>query len=80
MKRIVLIGVAALSLAACQTTRSAVARPDAAHLRCADEPRAPAGEVTDEQDANYKLALRGSWQDCHSTVQWLKDWFSKLPN
>lgn len=60
-----------------------IARPENARLECANEPPAPgaSGEpVTDQQDADYKLGLRDAWQDCHSTVKWLKDWFAKLPN
>jgi hypothetical protein len=54
------------------------------YLHCAPEPDVPGdpvtGVVTDEQDAQYKRDLRGAGQDCRSKVDYLRDWFSKLPS
>jgi hypothetical protein len=60
-----------------------MARPESARLDCADEPPAPGASgapVTDDENGAYLTSLRGAWQDCHSAVQWLKDWFSKMPD
>lgn len=74
-------------MTACATT--GIARPDASRLHCADEPAIPVGEivtldgqrlVSDRQDGEYKRELRGAWYDCHSAVQWLREWFSLLPD
>lgn len=82
MKKLVLIAGAALALAACGHT--GVAKPSDVYLRCAAEPELPGdpvtGVVTDEQDAAYKRDLRGAGQDCRSKVDYLRDWFSKLPD
>jgi len=69
-------------MTACASS-SGLPRPESTRLECKDEPAAPGASgqpVTDEQDGRYKQDLRGAWYDCHSAVQWLKDWFSKLPN
>lgn len=62
---------------------SEMPRPGDNRLVCKGEPSVP-GEpgqpVTDEQDTNYKVELRGAWQDCHSAVSWLRDWFNALPD
>lgn len=81
--RIVLIAGAALALAACGDTH--IAKPSDVYLHCADEPDAPAGDpvtgdVSDEQDAAYKGQLRGAWHDCSSKLQYVSDWFAKLPD
>ena len=82
MRKIILIGAAALALAACGGTH--IAKPSDAYLTCAPEPDVPGdpvtGIVTDEQDAQYKRDLRGAGQDCRSKVAYLRDWFHKLPN
>lgn len=59
-------------------------KPPADKLVCPDEPAAPEGagpngRVTDEQAGDYMKALRGSWQGCRADVDWLRDWFGKLP-
>lgn len=78
MKKIALIA-AALALGAC--SHMEIARPDSSKLVCAPEPALPAGPlVTDEEDATYKRELRGAWHSCHSTVNYLRDWFAKLPD
>jgi hypothetical protein len=82
MKRIALIAAASLALAACGT-QARIASPSDSYLTCYDEPDPPAGDaatgtVSDQDDAGYKRALRGSWYDCHSKVQYLHDWFAKL--
>jgi hypothetical protein len=81
MKRIALIAAASLALAACQPGVR-IAKPSDTYLTCQDEPDAPgdaiADFVSDQQDAEYKKALRGAWQDCNSKVQYLHDWFAKL--
>jgi hypothetical protein len=82
MKRIALIAAASLALAACGQTH--IAKPSDTYLHCAPEPDVPGdavtGVVTDEQDAQYKRDLRGSGQDCRSKVDYLHDWFAKLPS
>jgi ABC-type glycerol-3-phosphate transport system substrate-binding protein len=82
MRKIALIGAAALALAACGQTH--IAKPSDSYLHCAPEPDVPGdavtGVVTDEQDAQYKRDLRGSGQDCRSKVDYLHDWFAKLPS
>jgi hypothetical protein len=82
MTKRLLIGAAALALAACGETH--IAKPSDVYLHCAAEPDVPGdpltGVVTDEQDAAYKSDLRGSGQDCRSKVDYLRDWFSKLPH
>ena len=82
MKKIGLIAVAALALAACG--HKSVAKPSDFYLRCADEPDIPGdpetGIVTDEQDAQYKRDLRAAGQDCRSKLGYVRDWFSKLPD
>lgn len=72
--------ILALALTACGT-ETHIAKPDDVYLTCMDEPAAPAGTgiVTDEQDAKYKQDLRAAWADCSSKVQYLHDWFSRLP-
>lgn len=85
MKRIALVGIAGLTLALAACTHTGVARPDSTKLVCAPEPDAPVpdpvtGEVSDDQDAAYKLDLRQSWFSCHSAVEWLHDWFARLPD
>ena len=81
MKTFVILA-AALALAACGQTH--IAKPSDVYLHCADEPDVPGdpttGVVTDEQDAQYKRDLRGAGQDCRSKVDYLRDWFSKLPS
>jgi hypothetical protein len=82
MTKIALIAVAALALAACGETH--IAKPSDVYLHCAGEPDIPGdpvtGVVSDEQDAQYKRDLRGSGQDCRSKVDYLRDWFAKLPS
>jgi hypothetical protein len=83
MKRIALIAAASLALAACGS-QLRIAKPSDSYLTCADEPAVPEGDpvtgaVSDQDDAGYKQGLRGAWQDCSSKVQYLHDWFAKLP-
>lgn len=82
MKKLLLIATASLALAACGHT--GIARPSDVYLHCAPEPDVPGdpatGVVTDEQDARYKGDLRGAGQDCRSKVDYIRDWFSKLPD
>lgn len=83
MKRIALIAAASLALAACGS-QLRIAKPSDSYLTCADEPAVPDGDpvtgaVSDQDDAGYKQGLRGAWQDCSSKVQYLHDWFAKLP-
>lgn len=82
MRRIALIAAASLALAACGAN-TRIASPSDEYLTCADEPAVPDGDpvtgaVSDQDDAGYKQALRGAWQDCSSKVIYLHDWFAKL--
>jgi hypothetical protein len=84
MKRITITLAALFLLSACGDKHLEIARPPADKLVCPDEPGAPAGagpagRVTDEQAGEYMKALRQSWQGCRSDVDWLRDWFAKLP-
>ncbi|WLJ71147.1 hypothetical protein [Sphingomonas phage Carli] len=59
-------------------------KPPADKLVCPDEPAAPpangpTGRVTDDDAGAYMKSLRGSWQGCRADVDWLRDWFGKLP-
>jgi hypothetical protein len=81
---ILMLAPAMLVLAACER-HAGIAKPSDNYLTCADEPaipegEGPAGEITDEQDGRYKQNLRGAWYDCRTTVDYLRDWFSKLPD
>lgn len=82
MKRLLAITAVALALTACGHEH--IAKPSDTYLTCAAEPDVPGdpvtGIVTDEQDAQYKRDLRGAGQDCRSKVDYLHDWFSKLPD
>lgn len=82
MKRMLLTIAAALAISACGSTH--IAKPSDVYLHCAAEPDVPGdpvtGVVTDEQDAQYKRDLRGAGQDCRSKLQYVSDWFSKLPD
>lgn len=80
MRGIFISAALVLALSGCATTRAV--KPDSSRLVCKDEPAVPgsAGQpVTDDQAGAYMKELRGSWYDCHSAVEWLRDWFSKLP-
>lgn len=84
MKRIFGIALAAAALTACEP-HVGIAKPSDTYLRCADEPAVPdgagpTGEITDDQDTSYKMGLRGAWQDCRSKVDYLREWFDKLPD
>lgn len=86
MKKVLLAAILPLALmgngGSCG--RMHVAKPSDVYLHCAPEPDVPGdpvtGVVTDEQDAQYKRDLRGAGQDCRSKVDYLRDWFSKLPS
>jgi hypothetical protein len=70
-----------LTLTACATTRAV--KPDKSRLVCASEPAVPgaAGRpVTDSEAGDYMKAQRAAWYDCHSAVEWLRNWFSALPD
>ncbi len=84
MKRTTIALAALFLLSACGGGHLEIARPPADKLVCPDEPAAPArdgpnGGVTDEGAGRYMQALRGSWQGCKADVDWLRDWFAKLP-
>lgn len=69
----------ALALAACADPAVRVVQPAPERLQCAAEPAVPGIEgepVTDAQDSAYKRDLRAAWFDCHSAVDWLRDWFA----
>lgn len=85
MRKVIGLIAAAFVLSAGSCSHVDVAKPDPSKLVCAAEPdvpmgQGPAGEITDEQDAAYKFELRQSWFSCHSAVEWLHDWFEKLPD
>lgn len=86
MKRMKLAAALALLpiLTAASCGQTHIAKPSDVYLHCAGEPDIPGdpvtGVVTDEQDAQYKRDLRGAGQDCRSKVDYLRDWFSKVPS
>ena len=83
MRKVFLIAGLSLALAACGG-HVGIASPGDEYLTCSGEAEVPAGDpvtgaVSDEQDAYYKRDLRAAWANCHSKVEYLRDWFSKLP-
>ena len=70
----------ALSLSACGNSKVRVVKPPIEKLTCAGEPLVPPGEITDAMVADYMIAQRAAWFDCHTKVEWLRDFFAKLPS
>lgn len=68
-----------LILSACGNSRLEAIKPPPEKLACADEPIVPAGDVTDAMVADYMLAQREAWWDCKTRIDWLWDFFAKLP-
>lgn len=66
-----------LSLAVAGCAHTAGLPPDDM-LRCRDEPEAPSGVVTDEQNGTYLRSLRGAWLDCRSKLNWIRDWSESM--
>lgn len=69
----------ALSLNACGSSRPQVVKPPIEKLECAGEPLVPPGAITDSMVADYMIAQRAAWFDCHTKVEWLREFFAKLP-
>lgn len=92
MKKILLIALACATVAGCKHPVS-VPRPPGDKLTCDGEPGRPVGsgpvytdsngaerhEITDEDNSTYLRGLRAAGQSCRDDVNWLKDWFSRLP-
>jgi hypothetical protein len=71
----------ALMVSGCSTQRVVTAiKPPPERLVCANEPDAPSGEITDAVTADYLIAIRGSWQDCSSSLKWISEYFDGLPD
>lgn len=74
------------TMTACDRARPQIGKIPAERLVCLDEPKVPEGTgpeyvdadgvtrraVTDEQDGEYKLALRASWHSCYAAVDWIR--------
>jgi hypothetical protein len=85
---LVALSVLAVSLTttACEPPRPQIGKIPADRLVCLDEPAVPVGNgpeyvdadgvtrraVTDEQDGEYKLALRASWHSCYMALDWVR--------
>ena len=54
-------------------------KPPIEKLDCTGEPLVPPGAITDAMVADYMIAQRAAWFDCHTKVEWLRDFFAKLP-
>ncbi len=73
LKRSILAAAAAITLAGCAHN---FVRPEASRLQCAAAPVVPDAPVTDEANKDYLIALYGSWENCHSAILWLRDYFA----
>jgi hypothetical protein len=73
MKSLAFAAAAAITLAGCADH---YARPEPSRLQCADAPDVPDAPVTDEDNKEYLIALYGSYENCHSAILWLRDYFA----
>src|SRR3546814_11705663 len=75
---ILLAPLAALCLSACGNSSVEAIKPPPEKLTCAGEPPVPEGAITDAVVGDYMVAQRAAWFDCHSTIDWLRNFFAGL--
>src|SRR3546814_20825761 len=67
-----------LCLSACGNSSVDAIQPPAEKLTCAGEPPVPEGAITDAVVGDYMVAQRAAWFDCHSKIDWLRNFFAGL--
>src|SRR3546814_13235273 len=75
---ILLAPLAALCLSACGNSIVEAIKPQPEKLTCAGEPPVPEGAITDAGVGDYMVAQRAAWFDCHSKIDWLRNFFAGL--
>src|SRR3546814_5661483 len=75
---ILLAPLAALCLSACGNSSVEAIKPPPEKLTCAGEPPVPEGAITDAVVGDYMVAQRAAWFDCHSKIDWLRNFFAGL--
>ena len=78
-RRILYALVLICTVAACAPKSLEFPKPPAARLVCPDEPALPDAPVTDEANGEYLKGLRAAWAGCRADVDWLRDYFDRLP-
>src|SRR3546814_5435947 len=74
---ILLAPLAALCLSACGNSSVEAIKPPPEKLTCAGEPPVPEGAITDAVVGDYMVAQRAAWFDCHSKIDWLRNFRSE---
>src|SRR3546814_19965538 len=75
---ILLAPLAALCLSACGNRSVEAIKPPPEKLTCAGDPPVPEGAINDAVVGDYMVAQREAWFDCHSKLDWLRNFFAGL--